>query len=82
MSYEIKIERKALKFINRQDRPQRVRLLAAIHRLPDEGDRKALKGTPGVYRLRVGEYRVLYTVNNGQLIVTVIDAGNRGQIYK
>ena len=32
-------------------------------------------------RLRVGDYRVVYTVDNGELIVLVIDAGNRGEIY-
>ena len=31
--------------------------------------------------LRVGDYRIIYTVDNGQLIVRVVDAGNRGQIY-
>ncbi len=32
-------------------------------------------------RLRVGAYRIIYTVNHGELIVCVIDAGNRGEIY-
>ena len=34
-----------------------------------------------MYRLRVGEYRIIYSVDNGKFIVHVIDAGNRGQIY-
>ncbi|MFR6169265.1 MAG: type II toxin-antitoxin system RelE family toxin [Blautia wexlerae] len=32
------------------------------------------------YRLRVGNYRVIFDVNG--LIVDIIDVGNRGQIYK
>lgn len=40
-----------------------------------------MKGHPGFLRLRVGDYRIIYTVDNGQLIVRVVDAGNRGQIY-
>ena len=40
-----------------------------------------MKGYPGFFRLRVGDYRIIYTVDNGQLIVRVVDAGNRGQIY-
>lgn len=40
-----------------------------------------MKGHEGLYRLRVGDYRIIYTVDNGELIVYVIDAGNRGQIY-
>lgn len=33
-------------------------------------------------RLRVGDYRIIYTVEHGELIVYVIDIGNRGEIYK
>ena len=65
------------------DRPERERVLKAIAKLPYEGDIKKLKGkkSRGLLRLRVGDYRIIYTVDNGQLIVFVIDAGNRGQIY-
>jgi len=31
--------------------------------------------------LRVGDHRIIYTVDNGKCIVYVIDAGNRGEIY-
>ena len=82
MNYKIIIERKALKFINKQPREQRVRILSAIHKLPDTGDRKALKGTEGAFRLRVGSYRIIYEVDHGRLIIRVVDAGNRGDIYK
>jgi mRNA interferase RelE/StbE len=40
-----------------------------------------MKGHDDLMRLRVGDYRVVYTVDNGELIVLVIDAGNRGEIY-
>ena len=82
MQYEILFEKPAQKFILKQPPAQRVRLLAAINRLPDEGDRKSMKGYPGVYRLRVGDYRVIYTVENDKLIVRIIHVGNRGDVYK
>jgi len=82
MSYDIRIERKALKFINRQPADQKKRILAAIYKLPDEGDRRRVEGTKGLLRLRVGSYRVIYTVDHDVLTVYVIDADNRGQIYK
>lgn len=82
MSYEIVIERKALKFINRQPADQKRRILSAIYKLPDQGDRKQLAGEEGAFRLRVGDYRVIYTVDNGRLIVNVVAVGPRGQIYK
>ncbi len=45
-------------------------------------DIKKLKGHSDLLRLRVGEYRIIYTVDNGELIIYVVDAGNRGEIYK
>ena len=83
MKYKIILEKNAEKFIVKLPRPEKERVLRAIYRLPAEGDIKALKGpkSRGMYRLRVGDYRIIYTVDHGQLIVCVIDAGNRGQIY-
>lgn len=81
MKYQIKIEKDAQKFLKKLPRPDETRVLKAIAKLPDEGDRNQMKGHPGFFRLRVGDYRIIYTVDNGQLIVRVVDAGNRGQIY-
>ena len=58
MKYEIFIDKPARKFIEKQPKPQRLRLYAAIMRLP-EGDVKPLKGTDKK-RLRVGDYRIIY----------------------
>lgn len=83
MSYDIQIDRKALKFINKQSQDQKRRILSAIWKLPYVGDIKPLQGkeNEGLFRLRVGDYRVIYSVDNGHLTVFVVDAGNRGQIY-
>ena len=77
MKYTILYDKAAVKFIKKQSPAQQRRILEAVHALPDEGDRKQLKGHRGLYRLRVGDY----SVDNGKLIVRVVDAGNRGQIY-
>lgn len=82
MKYTILIERPAEKFITKLPRPEKERVLRAIAKLPEEGDRKAMQGHPGLYRLRVGAFRILYTVDNGKLLVCVVDAGNRGDVYK
>ena len=43
---------------------------------------KPLKGKyKGLYRLRVGNYRIIYKVDNDQLIILVIRIGHRGNIY-
>ena len=84
MSYKIQIDRKALKFINKQPQDQKRRILSAIWKLPDSGDRKQLKGNSnqGLFRLRVGEYRIIYSVDSGKLFVYVVNAGPCGEIYK
>ena len=79
--YKIVIERPAEKFIVKLPRPEKERVLRASAKLPNEGDIKKLKGHADLLRLRVGDYRIIYTVDHGELIVMVIDADNRGQIY-
>lgn len=84
VSKSIVFEKSAKKFIAKQSPEQQKRLLKAISGLPDVGDIKKLKGYKALYRLRVGDYRVLYSVNSsGELVVvTVQDIDNRGQVYK
>lgn len=82
MKYKIVIEKPAAKFISRQPKDQQERLLRAIYALPDAGDIKPMQAHEGLFRLRVGTYRVIYTVENDVLTVRVLNAGNRGDIYK
>ena len=80
MKYRIDIRRKAEKFIRKLPRQDKERVLSAIYRLPEGEDIKKLQGHEGLMRLRVGDYRIIYRVDNGRLIVLVIDAGGRGEI--
>ena len=82
MQYEIIFDKPAQKFIAKQPLAVRTRIIGAIKKLPNEGDRKMLKGHPGCYRLRVGDYRVIYTIENERLIIRIINVGNRGDVYK
>lgn len=82
MSYRIVIEKPALKSLQKQPRTQQERLLRAIQALPDVGDIKPMNGHENLYRLRVGSYRVIYTVEGNLLIVRVLTIGNRGDVYK
>lgn len=79
--YKIIIKKPAKKFIDRLPANERKRIIAAIELLPNGEDIKRLRGHDDLMRLRVGAYRIIYTVNHGEIIVCVIDAGNRGEIY-
>ncbi len=82
MSYKIVIEKPALKFLQKQPQAQKERILKAIQGLPDVGDIKPMSGYENLYRLRVGSYRVIYTIEGDLLIVRVLTIGNRGDVYK
>lgn len=80
MKYRIELNKKSQKFIKSQQPKQQERLLKAIYKLPD-GNVKALAGFKDVYRLRVGDYRVIYELHNDVLLILIVNIGNRGQIY-
>ncbi|MCD8106210.1 MAG: type II toxin-antitoxin system RelE/ParE family toxin [Lachnospiraceae bacterium] len=80
-TYKIVFEKAAQKFLERQDKAQRLRIYKAIYRLPDGTDIKKLKGC-GMYRLRVGDYRILYTIDEIVKIIDVENIDNRGDVYK
>lgn len=81
MTYKINIKKKAKKFIDKQDKTQQIRIYKAIYNLPN-GDIKLLKGYNTIYRLRVGDYRILFIWNENEIIINIIDADNRGDVYK
>ena len=81
MIYKIKIRPKALKFIEKQTKTQRLRIYKAIYNLPN-GDVKKMVGCKNEFRLRVGSYRIIYEINDNELLILITKADNRGQIYK
>ncbi len=58
--------------------------MAAIRTLADDprppGSRK-LAGRDS-YRIRAGDYRVIYLTDDGELVVTVLGVGHRKQVYR
>lgn len=56
--------------------------LLALQDNPRPPGAKALTGEPGVLRLRVGDYRVLYEVHDAVLIVLVLQVAHRGDVYR
>lgn len=85
MSYQIEITREALRALVKLDKPVRRRIQATIDRLqadPHPQGSIALHGLHGAFRVRVGDYRVIYTVDDGQLLVVIVDLGHRREIYR
>jgi mRNA interferase RelE/StbE len=63
----------------------RARLVVSIQELveqPKPVGAEKLSGHIDLYRIRVGNYRVVYEIDNGQIVVTVIKVGHRKEIYR
>ena len=80
-TYEIRFEKAAQKFLDKQDKSQRIRLYKAIYKLPCGTDIKKLSGY-NLYRLRVGDYRILYMIDNEIRLINIENIDNRGDAYK
>ena len=60
------------------------RMIQALRGLADNSRPhgvKKLKGYRDYWRIRVGDYRIIYTIQDDRLIVTVIRIGNRRDVY-
>jgi mRNA interferase RelE/StbE len=80
--WKIQIRASALKSLSRLSRPDRERLRGAIRQIPLVGDVRPLKGEAGLWRLRVGDWRVLYQLDTEHRIVDVTAVASRGSAYK
>lgn len=84
MRYSITIKKAAIKTLEKLNEPAYSRIKTSIYSLsenPRPNGFKKLKGRDG-YRIRVGEYRIIYDVFDSSLVVDVIDLGHRKDIYE
>ena len=83
--YKIKLAKKAEKSLEKLDSQTReriadflytkVRINPLQHREPLHGNKK------GFYKYRVGDYRIICTIKNSELLILVIEIGHRREIY-
>lgn len=75
----LEYSKKSVKYINSNNKLTKKRLQEAIEKIP-LGDIKKLQGIKNGYRLRVGDLRVLFTMENDNIYIDNIIP--RGQAYK
>jgi mRNA interferase RelE/StbE len=83
MTYQVVINKKAFKILEEINEPDYSAIKKAIYALADNPrphGYKKLKDRAG-YRIRVGEYRIIYEILDKILLVDVIDVGHRKDIY-
>lgn len=85
MIYAVLISSAAQRSIAAIPKPVRVRIDRAILGLaqdPRPHGCVKLTGTSNGWRIRVGDWRILYTIDDNRLTVLVVDAGHRREVYR
>ncbi|AVH69580.1 MAG: type II toxin-antitoxin system RelE/ParE family toxin [Nostoc sp.] len=85
MSYKVEILRGALKQLKKIPSELQERIQIKIDDLatePRPNGVKKLKGKENAYRIRVGDYRLIYDIFDDLLVVNVVEVGHRKNIYK
>lgn len=83
--YEIRIARRAAKSLAALQRRDQQRIRAAIELLaedPRPPSCMAMTGEDSVYRVRVGNYRIVYEVIDDMLVIHVVRIGHRREVYR
>jgi len=83
--YTVRYDPRALKELAKLDRPVARRIVKFVDALsadPRPPGCRALVGYPGLWRIRIGDYRVVYTVKDAELVVLVLRAAHRSESYR
>ncbi len=82
--YTVSIARAAQRALARITNPDYTRLVAAIQALATNPRPPSCAKLTGrdAWRIRVGTYRVIYEIDDGPRIVTIVDVGHRRDIYR
>ena len=83
--YTVEFERSAKKELDRLDGPVRARVLRKIAALVDDPRPPGvtrLVGADDLWRIRIGDYRVIYTIEDDRLVVVVVWVASRGKVYR
>jgi mRNA interferase RelE/StbE len=83
--YRVKLSSRAIKDADRLPVPICQRVLAGLRvllEMPRPRDSLKLKGAEGLYRLRVGDYRVLYDIDDDAQLVMVLRIQHRREAYR
>ncbi len=83
-TYSLRIKRTAAKEIEALPAKDRKRVVATIARLANDARPAGSEKLSGEekYRLRQGDYRILHAIVDSELVVTVVQVGNRRDVYR
>ncbi len=85
MRYTVTLERQPQRALDSASGDLLRRLLATLHALADNprpNGVKILKGQRGHWRVRVGDWRIIYMIQDQALIVLVLRIAHRREVYR
>ncbi len=84
MTYRVEVSRRAAKAVTSLDKPLRRKILAAIDALSSDPRPAGCKklADQQAWRIRVGDYRIIYEIHDQVLLIIVVDIGHRREIYR
>jgi mRNA interferase RelE/StbE len=83
-NYEVEFTNSAQRELSKHSPPIAIRLVRAIDRLsfnPRTGNVRPMVGSKS-WRLRVGDYRVVYDILDQRLVILIIKIGHRREVYR
>jgi len=83
--YSVEWDTKALKELRALEKKEQKRILDRVAKLgttPRPPGCKKLHDEESLYRIRVGDYRIIYQLRDSQLLVLVVRVGNRRDVYR
>jgi len=82
--YAVEFLPSAAKALAKLDRAVQLRVARQIERLAVDprGDAAKLRGADAIWRARVGDYRILYELEDDRLLVVVVRIGHRRDVYR
>ncbi len=82
MRYKVLLHPKAADFLRKTDAKLRERIKRMLRELEESPERRGVKlrHSP-FYRLRIGDYRAIYTINSEERKVIVLFIGHREEVY-
>lgn len=86
MKYEVEISESAEKFLEKVPKKDRLRIIEKIDALEQDptpsGSIKLQGHKKALYRIRSGDYRIVYSIKKDILVVLVVEIGHRREIYR
>lgn len=83
--YEVVFDARAGKELTKLDKPVARRVHSAVMTLaerPRPDGCRQLSGYPGLWRIRVGDHRVVYSIDDGRLVVVALRVAHRREVYR